>query len=187
VHNVPLPPVGKLCCPIHTACTAVVLPCTVGPRAHHAQQYSPLNASCLLLLLLLLSASQALLVSLLPFDLLETASAAASSEDPLARTWLPKLLHWFHSTFNLTAQPTQPQQQQQQHAGPSSSRGAGTSSRRQARGWDVLEDLGLGFAGGSVREQLLACVSARSGSSTQLATLLVALLRAVGLLTRSVW
>jgi hypothetical protein len=159
----------------------VPLVVAVGPSAAAAAVAAAAAAAVL--------APQALLVSLLPFDLLEIASAAASSEDPMARAWLPKLLHWFHNTFSLTAAPTQPQHHhQQQHlTGPSSSNGAGGSSRRQARGWGVLEDLGLGFAIGSVQEQLLACVSARSGSSTQLATLLVALLRAVGFLTRSVW
>lgn len=117
---------------------------------------------------------QGLLVSLLPLDLLETASAAATSEDPLARSWLPKLLHWFHNTFTATLQPLY--QQQQQQAG-------GNSSRRD----DAFLQEFLGLSCASVQQQLLACVAARSGSSSQLSVLLVALLRGVGFLTRSVW
>lgn len=128
--------------------------------------------------------TQALLSSLLPLELLETTSAAASSEDPLARNWLPKLLHWFHRTFALSSQPVQPtaattqqqQGQQQQRQG-----------RQHSSNARFLEDF-LGLPGNvSVQEQLLACVEARRGSAVQLSVLLVALLRGVGFLTRSVW
>jgi hypothetical protein len=122
---------------------------------------------------------QALLVSLLPFELLETAAAAATSEDPIAKSWLPKLLHWFHGTF--TVRPVGQQQQQQGWSGGTSS--SSSSSVRT----DAFLEAFLGLSGVSVQQQLLGCVAARGGSSTQLAVLLVALLRAVGFLTRSVW
>jgi len=138
--------------------------------------------------------AQALLSSMLPLDLLEMASAAATSEDPLARNWLPKLLHWFHRTFTLSTSPAHTAQQQQDTAaaaaGPSSSKGTSSSSRmRWGQGRDsevFLQEL-LGLSGQSVQQQLLGCVQRRRGDATQLAVLLVALLRAVGFLTRSVW
>lgn len=147
-------------------------PPTAPPTSPTSRRLAPVSAGSVCL-------HQALLASQLPFDLLETASAAAQSEDPLAKSWLPKLLHWFHRTFALTTEPVQPGIVQTA-SGPSN----GTSSS-SSRDWFVAEFLGM--SGAPVHEQLLACVQARSGSSTQLSVLLVALLRAVGFLTRSVW
>jgi hypothetical protein len=132
------------------------------------------------------AAVQALLLSLLPGELLDAASAAATSEDPNAAAWLPALLRWFHRTFAPTAIPhIKQQQQQQQGAGSSSSAAAAAAGR----GWqhEVLQDLGMGPGCMSVQQQLLGCVADRRGSCEQLATLLVAVLRGVGFLTRSVW
>jgi hypothetical protein len=119
-----------------------------------------------------------MLLSMLPAELLDVAAAAASSEDPTAQAWLPNLLVWFHRTFSL-GRHVQPHQQAAAAAGAS-------SSRRHRQDWrDGMA--GLGLSGASVKQQLHACIEARSGSATQLATLLVALLRGVGFLTRSVW
>jgi hypothetical protein len=121
---------------------------------------------------------------MLPGGLLDAASAAATSEDPNAAAWLPALLRWFHRTFTATAVPHIQQQQQQQQLGSSSSTAAAAG-----RGWqhEVLQDLGMGAGAVSVEQQLLGCVGDRRGSCGQLATLLVATLRGVGFLTRSVW
>ncbi|WIA31781.1 hypothetical protein OEZ86_002653 [Tetradesmus obliquus] len=125
---------------------------------------------------------QALLLSMLPAELLDAASAAATSEDPSAAAWLPGLLHWLHRSFTPTAVPhIKPDPQQ---AGSSR-----TAAAAAGRGWqhEVLQDLGLGAGCASVQQQLLGCVADRRGSCEQLAALLVAALRGVGFLTRSVW
>ncbi|KAF6256695.1 hypothetical protein COO60DRAFT_83366 [Scenedesmus sp. NREL 46B-D3] len=126
---------------------------------------------------------QALLLSMLPGELLDAASAAATSEDPSAAAWLPGLLRWFHRTFTPTAVPHLKQSQQ---VGNSRTAAAAAAA---GRGWqqEVLQDLGMGAGFVSVQQQLLGCVADRRGSCEQLATLLVAALRGVGFLTRSVW
>lgn len=167
------------CCSVTLCCIASYLPqvhrvhslCLLGHALLHDQAAAD-------------SELQGLLISLLPFDFLETASAAASSEDPIAKTWLPKLLHWFHGTFTVRAQDLGQQQWQQwQQSGAA----AGSSSRSRSSRRDAFLEEFLGLSSVPVQQQLLGCVTARSGSSTQLSVLLVALLRAVGFLTRSVW
>ncbi|KAF8070964.1 RAD4 [Scenedesmus sp. PABB004] len=114
---------------------------------------------------------QALLLSIVPPELLDAAGAAASSEDPAPAAWLPDLLRWFHRAFATSEHPVQ----------------AASAARRRGASWqeDLASDLGLGFAPPGA--QLAACVAARRGSAAQLAALLVALLRGAGFLTRSVW
>lgn len=125
---------------------------------------------------------QAVLLSLLPVELLDLASAAATSEDASASGWLPKLLRWFHSTFTQVneqqlRQLLQPQQQQH-HQQP-----AGSS----AASWQAGALGLLAQRSASVQQQLLACARARCGCEQQLALLLTALLRGVGFVSRSVW
>jgi hypothetical protein len=130
---------------------------------------------------------QALLLSMLPADLLDAASAAATSEDPNAAAWLPGLLRWFHRCFTPTAVPHIKQLQQ----GGSSSRpySKAAAAAGGATSWqhEVLQDLNMGAGFVPVQQQLLGCVADRRGSCEQLGTLLVATLRGVGFLTRSVW
>jgi hypothetical protein len=155
------------------------------------------------------TALQAVLLSMLPEELLLLAAAAATSEDAAAaQGCLPRLLRWFHRCFSAERwqqlpPPHAPGAGAQGEAaaaaaaaaGPSSSSGSSSSRRRRrgrhragagAQGWRQ-EMLGLGRTGASVQQQLQDCVSSCSGSSTQLAVLLVALLRSLGFLTRSVW
>lgn len=134
--------------------------------------------------LLLLHFLQALLLSLLPADLIDATSAAATSEDPSAAAWLPSLLRWFHRTFTATAAPHIRAQQK-----PSSAEAAACVTGSMGSGWqhELMQDLGLGLGFVPVQQQLLGCVVDRRGSCEQLAALLVALLRGVGFLTRSVW
>jgi hypothetical protein len=131
---------------------------------------------------------QALLLSMLPADLLDAASAAATSEDPNAAAWLPGLLRWFHRCFTPTAVPHIKQLQQ---GGSSSSRpySKAAAAAGGATSWqhEVLQDLNMGAGFVPVQQQLLGCVADRRGSCEQLGTLLVATLRGVGFLTRSVW
>lgn len=98
---------------------------------------------------------QAVLLSLLPPDLLSAVSAAAATQATSPQPWLARLLLWFHHTFSVS---TGRRRQQQQQGGVQ-----------------------------QVSQQLLACAEARTGTDEQLAVLLVALLRAVGFLARTVW
>lgn len=126
---------------------------------------------------------QAMLCSMLPMDMLEAACAAASSEDPLARNWLPKLLHWFHQTFAFSTQAVT----QQPAAGlDGSSSGSRPGCTNATASNEFLADF-MGISNVPVQLQLVSCVEARKGSSIQLSILLVALLRAVGFFVRSVW
>lgn len=130
------------------------------------------------------------MVSLLPDKLFDAATKAATSEDSSAAAWLPELMRWFHRTFKLTSHKNSTSAAKHEK---STTTAAATSSKATSAGGgpshhDVLSDLGLISGSGlSLTVQLLQCVDHRCGSSAQLVSLLVATLRGVGLLTRSVW
>lgn len=134
---------------------------------------------------------QALVISLVPANLLDAAAAAATSEDPSAANWLPDLMRWFHRTFTLTSSAYLPSgMKEQQHQKAATTAGSSSAAAATAGSWhhELLADLGLhGSCGVSVLHQLLCCASAKKGSSAQLVSLLVAALRGIGFLTRSVW
>jgi hypothetical protein len=121
-------------------------------------------------------------------DLLELATAAASSEDGTAA--LPQLLHWLHRAFTQVNQQQQQQllQQQQEQPGLNSTTTAGDGGMMTAAELLLLQELfQQQQQQRDVQQQLRSCILLKCGTAMQLAVLLAGLLRGIGFLTRSVW
>ncbi len=88
------------------------------------------------------------------------ASTTGQAQDV---SWLTPLLQWFHSTFAYEPPAELP-------------------TSNSVVDWPAVQ-----LGGVSVTQQLEQCVDKRRGDADQLGALLVALLRALGLLTRTVW
>lgn len=150
--------------------------------------------------------SQAAMLSLLDPQLADAAITASAREDTSDVAWIADLVHWLRSSFNLMASDSQIEGAARASGGregaSGSSNGAVAAAAAAALGAAAAKGHRRGRgAGGEVSErvmqllrrgeelgeQLRHCVEGRRGTAEQLNALLVALLRALGLLVRTTW